>query len=313
MTMPVNAGAEYAAAELEYQKAKSNDEKLRALNRMYSLAPKHKSSEGLLMEIKTKISKLKAKIEKEKAKKSSGFSIAIKKEGAAQIALVGLPNSGKSTILNKFANTKVLVADYEFTTKMPEIGVMDYYGIKVQLIEIPAFFEGFSYSDKGPSFVGIARSADLIAIIIDGTKECEKQIKVIENEFLKNYVILKKIKQRHLEGYEIKKCLVVVNKIIKNFKCEYPVCWFQDFKDASWNMLDLIYCFTKQPGKPKDFPPVALKKGSTVKNLAGFVHHDFVNKLKFARIWGKSVKHNGSNVGLDHELKEGDIVEFHLK
>lgn len=311
--MPINAGYEYAEAERKVSEAKTPNEKIKALEHLLSVSPSHKGSEKLRLEIKTKISKLKSKIEKERAKKSTGFSLAIKKEGAAQIVLVGLPNSGKSTILNKFTNTKVLVADYEFTTKMPEVGVMDYNGVKIQVIEIPAIFPGFVESEKGLSFLAIARSADLIVLIVDGTKECEKQVKIIEGEFMNNFVILRKIKQKHFEGYEIKKCLIVVNKVIKNFKCEYPVCWVEDFKDASWNMLDLIYCYTKQPGKLKDYPPVAMKKRSTVKNLASFVHHDFVKKFKFARIWGKSVKHNGSNVGMEHELKEGDIVEFHLK
>src|SRR3989338_203042 len=311
--MPINAGYEYAEAQKRLDDAKTNEEKIRALEYMLSVSPSHKGAEKLRLEIKTKISKLKTKIEKERAKKTGGFSIAIKKEGAAQIALIGIPNSGKTTILNKFANTKALVADYEFTTRMPEVGVMDYNGIKVQLVEIPAIFLGFNESNKGPSLLAIARSADLIVIIIDGTRDCEQQIKIIELEFSKNFVVLKKLKSNNREGYETRKCLVIVSKILKNFKCEYPVSWFGDFKDAVWTMLDLIYVYTKQPGREKDFPPVALKKGSSVGDLARIVHHDFIDKFKFARVWGKSVKHNGSNVGLEHKLKEGDIVEFHVK
>ena len=44
-----------------------------------------------------------------------------------------------------------------------------------------------------------------------------------------------------------------------------------------------------------------------------YVPIDFIEKFNFARIWGKSVKHSGSNVGLEHVLKEGDIVEIHTK
>lgn len=310
--MPVNAGPEYAVAEVEYKRAKTNSDKIKALERMYSLAPKHKSSEGLLREIKTKIAKLREKVEKDRAKKGSGFSLSIKKEGAAQVALVGLTNSGKSFILNKLTGAKVEIADYSFTTKLPEVGVMDYNGIKIQLVEVPAIFQGFMDSERGPAFMAVARSADLIVIVLDGGVNCENELKIIESEFSKAFVTLKKVKQEKAE-YEIKKCLVVVNKVMSNFRCSYPVCWVDDLKQAIWNMLDLIYVQTKMPGKKPDWPPVALKKWSTVANLAEVVHKDFIKNFKYARVWGKSVKHHGSTVGLEHTLSESDVVEIHTK
>jgi len=86
-----------------------------------------------------------------------------------------------------------------------------------------------------------------------------------------------------------------------------------DFKEASWNMLDLIYCHTKQPGKQKDYPPVAMKKGTTVKGLATLLHHDFIDKFRYARVWGKSARFSGQRVGLNHILQEEDVIELHLK
>jgi len=310
--MPINAGYEYDEAQKKVLAAKTPEEKIRALEDLLSVSPSHKGSERLRQEIKTKISKLKEKVEKERSKKVGGFSLSIKKEGAAQVALVGLASSGKSFILNKLTGAKVEIADYPFTTKMPEMGVMDYHGVKVQVIEIPAMFEGFMDSDRGPSFLALARSADLVIIVIDGTSNCENDLKIIENEFNKGFVNLKKVKQPKIEG-EVKNCLVVVNKVMTNFKCPYPVCWVDDLKDGIWRMLGLIYVQTKLPGKKPDWPPVALKIGSSVSDLAGAVHKDFIRTFRYARIWGKSVKHEGSTVGLDHILKEGDIVEIHTK
>ena len=75
----------------------------------------------------------------------------------------------------------------------------------------------------------------------------------------------------------------------------------------------MIKVYTKSVDKKKpDYPPVALKKGKTVRDLALVVHKDFVKRFKFARIWGESVKHKGTKVGLDHELKDEDIVELHV-
>lgn len=309
--MPINAGYEYTDAQKKLNEAKTPQEKIKALEHLLSVSPSHKGAERLRQEIKTKISKLKEKVEKDRSKKTGGFSLSIKKEGAAQVALVGLTNSGKSTILNKLTGAKVEIADYPFTTKMPVFGVMDYNGIKIQLIEVPAIFEGFSDSDKGPSFLSIARNADLIVLVLDGNSDSEEALRIISEEFNKVFVTLKKIRKKG-DG-DIKKCLVVVNKVMKNFRCYYPVCWVDDIKQAIWNMLDLIYVQTKTPGKKADWPPVALNKGCTVLDLAQIVHKDFVKNFKYARIWGKSVKHDGTSVGLEHVLAEGDLVEIHTK
>ncbi len=98
--MPINAGYEYGQAEKKVLEAKTLQEKIKALEELLSVSPSHKGAEKLRLEIKTKISKLREKVEKERSKKAGGFSLSIKKEGAAQVALVGLTNSGKSFILN---------------------------------------------------------------------------------------------------------------------------------------------------------------------------------------------------------------------
>ncbi len=310
--MPINAGYEYGEAQKRVTEAKTPEEKIRALENLLSVSPSHKGAERLRSELKTKISKLKEKQEKDRASKKGGHSLSIKKEGASQIILVGLTNSGKSTIISRFTNAKPEIADYEYTTKNPEIGVMDYKGVKLQLIEIPALFDGVYESSNGPSYFNIIRSADLVTVIVDGKKDCEKDIELIEKEFNKAGMTLKKIKQEK-NFYHVVKCIVIINKILKNFKCKYPVSWVDDFNEAVWNNLNLIYAYTKQPGKPKEFPPVALKIGSTIKDLAEIVHKDFIKRFKYARIWGKSVKHPGTNAGLAHILTENDIVEFHVK
>ena len=328
--MPINANYEYGEAQKKVLEAKNTEEKIRALENLLSVSPSHKGAEKLRLEIKTKISKLKEKVEKERSKKAGGFSLSVKKEGAAQIVLIGLPNSGKSFILNKLTGAKAEIANYEFTTKNPEIGVMDYNGVKIQIIELPALFEGFIDGDKGPSYLAIARSADLVVLVVDGSSNCEKQIKIIEGEFEQSYVKLKTIKDYKtknktglsedlIKKYEkdlddnTKNVLVVVNKVMTNFKCAYPVCWVDDLKQGIWNMLGLVYVQTKLPSKKPDWPPVALKAGNCISDLAGLVHKDFIRNFKYARIWGKSVKHDGTTVGLEHVLKEGDIVEIHTK
>jgi hypothetical protein len=54
-----------------------------------------------------------------------------------------------------------------------------------------------------------------------------------------------------------------------------------------------------------------LKRGSTVEELAGKVHRDFLERLSSARIWGKDV-FDGQKVGRDHVLQDGDVVELRM-
>lgn len=87
----------------------------------------------------------------------------------------------------------------------------------------------------------------------------------------------------------------------------------EKLKKGMWEKIGMIRLFTKSPGKEKDWPPIAIKKGSIVKDLASTIHKDFIKKFRFARVWGKSVAFSGSKVGLGHILADNDIVEFHLK
>ena len=85
-------------------------------------------------------------------------------------------------------------------------------------------------------------------------------------------------------------------------------------KDKMWNLLELVKVFTKEPGKPPtNTNPVTLNKGSTIKDMAVHVHKDFIKKFKYARVWGKSAKHDGAAVGMEHVLDDDDVVEVHLK
>ena len=278
--MPVNAGVQYGKAEEEFQKATTIQEKLQALKQMWATVPRHKSSEGLQKEIKTKISRYKELLAKEKKqKKGSGKSLSIRKEGAATICIVGTVNSGKSTLLKKLTNANVLIANYPFTTKKPEFGILDYQGIKLQIVEIPAIVEKFEYSDLGPSMLAIIRQSDLLII----TFKHKEELKLIDKE---------------LHG-------IGLNRVYYYNQ--------EDIEDLIWKNLNLIKVYTKQPGKEKDYPPVAMQKNSTIKDLAQNIHKDFLRKFDFARVWGKSSKFNGQRLGFEHRLEDEDIIEIHLK
>jgi len=287
--MPVNPGIQYQLAEKEFQEADTVPAKLKALHNMMAKVPRHKGSEGLQKEIKEKISKYKKIAEKEKKSKKGSSYLSVKKEGDASVVILGVPNSGKSTLLSQLTNAKPLISPYEFSTKKPEVGILDYKGVKIQMVELPALVKDYVSLGKGPFYLSVVRNFDLIVYLLKD-EDTKKQLDLLYSELDKN---------------DLKKKIIFYGG---KFKLS-----LDELRNKIWNSLGLIKVYTKNLEKKKpDYPPVALKKGSNVRDLALVVHKDFVKRFKFARVWGKSVKHVGTMVGLDHVLKDEDIIELHI-
>lgn len=241
--MPVNAPSEYFAAEAKFHSAKTKEEKIAALEEMIRLLPRHHGSETAIAQLKSRLAKLKKESEKS-SKGSRGISIT--KEGEAQVCVVGYTNSGKSSLLRKLTSAKPAVADHPYTTTKPEVGMLNYKGVMIQLVEIPATFE--------PRFISIARTSDLILILARHENEERDLKKFLAENF---------IRSKH---------------IFANPFAEPP----DMIKEKIWHNLGLIVVFTKK-GKVKT--PMALSSGSTVRDFALRVHKDFVRNFRFARIY----------------------------
>ncbi len=279
--MPVNASPHYIAAEKEFLAAQTPEEKLEKLKKMLSLAPRHKGAANLLKELKTRIARYKQLVEKQKASKGGKFSLSIKKQGAAQITLIGTTNTGKSTLLKNLTNAHIKISDVPFTTTKPQQGMLDYKGIKLQIVEISAITKNYIDTPLGPTNLSIARQSDLLILMFNNKKELD-----------------------------------LIKKELKEGDVSVPFILYKEQKnlpDLIWKNLKLIKIHTKQPGKKPTYPPLALKKDSVIKDLAEHVHKDFIKQFKFARVWGKSSKHEAQRCGLNHKLQDNDIVELHIK
>lgn len=273
--MPVNAPTEYYLAEERYKNAKTKEEKIKALEEMISLLPKHHGSERLLMDLKKRLAKLKSQKESRPVK----TSFSIKKEGAAQVCLIGLPNSGKSTLLKLLTGVDVKIAEYPYTTVEPEVGMMKYEDVWIQVIEIPSTFE--------PAWLGIAHNCDLIIKVIDGDGDMDKQRKELRKILDENRIRVKSIK-------------VVMKRPVD----------VEAIKKQIWKELNLIRVYTKPQGKEPEKKPLIFKDKATVEDVVKEVHKDLLKYFRFAKVWGKSVKHQGTQVGLEHELADKDIVQI---
>jgi uncharacterized protein len=83
------------------------------------------------------------------------------------------------------------------------------------------------------------------------------------------------------------------------------------FKRVVYDFLDVVRVYTKVPGKKPDFSdPYVVARGSTVLDVAEKVHREFVDNLKYARIWGEG-KADGIMVPRDFVISEGDVLELH--
>ncbi|MFH0970838.1 MAG: GTPase [Candidatus Diapherotrites archaeon] len=168
--MTTNVSIEYANAQDKLDRAKTPYEKLAALEEMKSYAPSHKGAEKLRAEINHKIAQLKLDIEKDKkqsAKRGGGPTLAVKKEGAGQIVLVGLPNAGKSTLFNALTGLNAPVGDYEYTTVQPQVGMVDFKGAKIQLVDLPPISEGSAEGKfNGKEILAVIRNADAIVLVV---------------------------------------------------------------------------------------------------------------------------------------------------
>lgn len=213
--MPVNAPPEYFKAEEKYLSAKSREEKIVALEEMIRLLPKHKSAENKLAELRGKLAKLK----KESAKqKKISRKVGISKEGDAQVCLLGLTNSGKSWLLSKLTDAKPEITPHQYTTTKPEVGMIDYSGIKIQLVEIPATFD--------PEYMSIVRSAEAVLCLINNDEQKKEMQKILDDNFIRKNILF--ANTREVEPEEIKKNI--------------------------WKTLNLIIVYTKKTKTPMALP-----------------------------------------------------------
>ena len=327
--MPANLPPQYKEAELRYRQAKTTPEKILALEEMLAIIPHHKGTDKLIAQLRKRLSEHKEESQRRPSTSRQIDPFVVKKEGAAQVVLVGLPNCGKSQILASVTNALPMIADYPFTTRLPLPGMMKFENIQIQLVDAPPLMD--EYAESG--LFNLIRNADALAIVLDLTEDCGAQIGLILEELNQRRIkILKKGEENKLEiGLFHKRAAFIGNKadlkeaqencrdFLAKFSKIYPtLCTsakedvnLEPLKGEIFAILDKVRAYTKSPGKSADLEdPVILPKGSTILDFASQIHKDFRQKLKFARIWGKE-KYDGQMAQRDYILQDGDIIELH--
>ena len=328
--MPANLPPQYHEAEKIYRSAKTPEEKVEALEAMLAIMPKHKGTDHLRAELRRRIAKHQEEAQRRPSTGRRGSSYNVRREGAGQIVLVGLPNAGKSQLVSALTDAAIEVADYPFATKVPAPGMMRFENIQIQLVDMPPLTD----REAKPWLSHLLRNSDVLLVMIDLGEDPLTQMDAIlaELEGMKVRIIGMKITDELLIGVAQKKALIVGNKNdLSNAAESYNLLksrygdklqvvsisarkgiGLEEMKRAIYNLLDIIRVYTKSPGAKADLDePVVLKTGSTVEEAAASVHKDFLRNLKYAQVWG-SGKFDGQKVSRGYVLEDGDVIEFHI-
>jgi ribosome-interacting GTPase 1 len=330
--MAVNLTPQYLEAEAEYKRAQTAEERLECLKRMWALVPKHKASEKLQAELKTKLSEAREEVEKErKSPKKGGVSHKLPKQGAGQVLLLGGPNGGKSRLLTRLTRATPEVAPYPFTTREPHAGMMEWEDVRVQLIDTPPITADYLESYLS----SLVRSADAALLVVDlgdddGPLAAEAVLERLAG--VKTILTGQPPAESDDPSIHCTKTMLVANKldlpgaaerlelVRELFGDRFPIQaldaesgnGLEELRTAIYRLLNVIRVYSKKPGKPPDMnAPFTCPAGSTLLQMAELVHRDFADKLKSARIWGTGV-YDGQTVTRDHVLHDKDVVELHV-
>ncbi|MFW9890316.1 MAG: GTPase [Candidatus Thorarchaeota archaeon] len=186
--MPTNVTPEFDKQRQIYEDTDDLAQRIVELEKLLSLAPRHKGAERMVGDYRKKLAQLKAKLEKQREQDRSRRGArgteegVIRKDGAGQVCLLGVTNSGKSTMINSVTNAELDVGDYPFTTPIPTPAMLTLEDINIQLVEIPGLFDGFRESGMGRQALAVARNTDCIALIIDLSQDIDMQMNIILRE-----------------------------------------------------------------------------------------------------------------------------------
>jgi small GTP-binding protein len=240
-------------------------------------------------------------------------SIAIRREGAAQIAFVGPPNAGKSSLLQALSAIQIKTGDYAFTTTRPIAALTRIGGVLVQLVEIPGLIEGAN-EDRGGgrALLGVLRNADAI-VFCHAAGAAPNELRVVRDEVAQAGIelpaLLAATKADEAEAAELERLAAAFPELEL-----VPVSVLDDgsldrLREAVWELTGLLRVFLRQ-GHEVDEEPLALRPGATVEDVADDIHHELAESFSAARVWGPSARFDGQRVGRAHVVQDGDVVEI---
>jgi ribosome-interacting GTPase 1 len=346
--MPTNVTAEYKKAEQAFRQAQEPRDRLACLKEMLRTIPKHKGTEHLQADIKTRIKQLTEELaEPRKGAGRKGPSYTVRPEGAAQVALVGPPNAGKSSLHARLTGSHTEIGPYPFSTKLPVPGMLPFEDTHFQLVDLPPVSANF----MEPWMANALQTANAALLVVDiNDPDCIDHVQAIRRRLSERKVTL----AEDWPGFNgsdqrvglslpanddeladpfqvILPTMLVANKCDLNpdpdevkvleelLEVRFPAVATSAETGAGLDQigpmlfkgLQIVRVYTKAPGKEPDIGrPFTVYRGDTVRDVARLVHKEMAEKFKFARIWG-SGQFDGQQVGSDHLVADRDVIELH--
>jgi ribosome-interacting GTPase 1 len=254
----------------------------------------------------------------------------VDKEGAGQAALVGVPNSGKSSIVAATTAAAAQVADYPFSTLKPVAGMLAYQDIQIQLVDLPPVTEDYTES----WVYNVIRTADVVLLTVDLSQpQPEEQVLEVSALFEAHNLLLTGSRDAEAPSLSVAPKYAVIlgtkqdapgaaeglKSLQEAYGEEFEVLslsvasghHMDELPRRLFRALDIVRIYTKAPGKRPDMDrPYILPAGSTVQEVAAEIHRDLAESFRFAKIWG-SEKYDGQQVKRDHVVEDGDVLEIH--
>ena len=331
--MPANLTQQYLKAEKQYRQAATVEDELKWLQVMLAEIPKHKGTDKLQGDLKHRISQAKKELQSTRRGSRRGHGVRIPRQGAGTAVLLGGPNAGKSRLLAALTHARPEVAAYPFSTHTPAPGMMPWEDVAVQLIDTPPITPQY----MEPHMDGIIRGADLAVLMADlgsddGPQQCRDVLDRLgqtktrlgarpeveaEEELSLSYtpaiLVANKMDLPAAPGRLERLGELVAVDFTRFVISAEQGTGLEELREAIYKALDVVRVYTKLPkAKEADLThPFTLRRGDTLLEMAGQVHKDYLEGLKFARVWGSAV-HDGTVVKGDYVLHDKDVVELHL-
>ena len=295
--MSANLTLKFKLAEKAYRNARNLKEELRCLETMLIELPKHKGTDRMQADLKSKISKTKKLVAEQAGRKKTGSQVTrFPRQGAGRAVIIGGPNSGKSQLLASLTNAKPEIGDYPFTTRACQVGMMPWNAVFVQLIDTPPITSDLFE----PTVQSLVRGCDLILLLLDlGSDDGGDQLIELMQQFENGKTQLAnetKLDPDNI-GVSLTKTFFLPNKIdlegakdrfeffVEQFssRLEQQPSEFDSFvisandpeklealRDAVFHALDVVRVYTKHPNRkqPDLDSPFTLPRGGCVGELA---------------------------------------------
>lgn len=338
--MPANLSPEYKAAAAALRQARDPEQRLECLREMLRVIPKHKGTDHLQADLKRRIRELDEELAgPRKGGARSGPALVVRPEGAAQLALLGPPNSGKSALHHRLTGSAARVAPYPFTTRFPEPGMMPVEDVALQLVDLPPIAARHMVTWIGSTL----QSADAALLVVDisdpaAVQQLEEMVEVLAERrvrLVRHWPADAKVPGDEDAaddpfGVELP-ALLLANKadldpdsradlvaLEELLGVDYPAMAVSAGTGVGlgrlgpwlFERLGIVRVYTKAPGKPADHHrPFTLRRGQTVADVARLVHRELADTIRFARLWNAG--HDGQHVGREYAVEDGDVIELH--